>query len=54
MGAGETGKMEMEHNAVFPGNTHTVPKDLITTLQNMSLEITTIVVGSYSIFSFLA
>ena len=44
MGNGSDPKLEIESEPLFPGFTEAVPKDVVANLNNVTLEVTTIIV----------
>ena len=44
MGNGSDPKLEIESEPLFPGFTEKVPKDVVANLNNVTLEVTTIIV----------
>ena len=44
MGNGSDPKLEIESEPLFPGFTEKVPKDVVANLDNVTLEVTTIIV----------
>ena len=44
MGKGSDPKLEIESEPLFPGFTEKVPKDVVANLNNVTLEVTTIIV----------
>ena len=47
MGNGSDPKLEMKSEPLFPGYTEKVPKDVVANLDNVTLEVTTIIVCNH-------